>query len=1092
MIKQSKKSTEISFPVDCFRYACFLLVFFSPLAGTLLATDLPAGFSETRIADDLNPTTMVFAPDGRLFLCEKQGRILVIENGSVLPTPLIDFSDKVDSWNERGLNGICLDPDFPHNGYVYLYYTAKSPSHNRVSRFTVSGNTAPAASEKVILDITELSSIGWHNGGGLCFGKDGKLYIATGENADGSNAQNTSNLLGKILRVNADGSIPANNPNYKTFTGTNRAIVALGLRNPFALAAHPTSGLIYINDVGAKYEQVERYDSDVTPISINYGWPKFDGPLGRPSTLTGYRDPEYAYDHGSGEGTALCGGGFYALKHSAPAAFPPNYHGVYFFTDYRGWIKYIDPANPGKRFDFAKDINRPIDVKMAPDGSLWYIARAGKGGGSDSDNTATTDGSLWRIYWTGSGGPTKLEFSTQPSSQNVGGTLAPALRVAVQDSKGNTFTYSNAPITIAISNNSGSAILGGTLTRNAVDGIATFNDLHLDRPGSGYQLRCTSADLKSRTTNSFDIAAKVSAPTITPRSGTYTDSAWVQISSATGGARVRYTSDGTEPTSLSAVYSEPFQITGTSIIKAFAETPGLSNSDVSMVELSIVGKQPYGIDYRAEVTGVKMPPHNGSGIPKTLAGTGFFKSVGNLAAKPGVIPYDVNSPLWSDGAQKFRWVALPDRSQIGFAADGEYQWPGGTVFVKHFELVTNEQTKAKRRLETRLLVLDPSGGNGYGVTYKWRSDESGAELLTSGLDEQIDVIGKDGRIRSQVWHYPSQEECLQCHTTKSGFVLGANTRQLNSEFRYPSGRTDNQIRTWNYLQMFTSNVHEGSIEGYKRLVKLEDAGAGLEDRVRSYWDSNCAFCHRPGGTGSQWDARYDTPLIDQNSIQAAVRETYGIADAKVVAPGDLPKSIMHLRMISSQATQRMPPVGRNVVDTTAVNAISKWIESLPKAKGSSIVSGQVYYLTAKHSNKRLEIPVAGIHRDGTGAQQWSDRSSSKDGDRNQQWRFDDMGGGSWRLINVASGKALDVPNNSNANSVQLQQYSENGGDNQLWAIAQTGDGYFTITSKQSGKNLDVDGANTDDGAEVHQFQHSGNDNQCWGISAHVGLRGRRR
>lgn len=215
---------------------------------------LPGGFAEAQVASGLNPTTMAFAPDGRLFLCEKQGRIRVVKNGVMLATPLVDFTSAVDSWNERGLGSVCVDPSFASNGFIYVYYTAKSPaSHNRVSRFTVSGDTASAGSELVLIDLTNLSSIGWHNGGGLRFGKDGKLYISTGENATGSNAQNTGNLLGKVLRLNKDGSIPADNPNYTTFSGNNRAIVAMGLRNPFSMAVQPGSGLLYINEVGASW-----------------------------------------------------------------------------------------------------------------------------------------------------------------------------------------------------------------------------------------------------------------------------------------------------------------------------------------------------------------------------------------------------------------------------------------------------------------------------------------------------------------------------------------------------------------------------------------------------------------------------------------------------------------------------------------------------------------------------------------------------------------------------------------------------------------------------------------------------------------------
>ena len=571
---------------------------------------------------------MAFAPDGRLFLCEKQGRILVIQNGSALQTPLIDFSSNVDSWNERGLGGICLDPDFASNGYLYVYYTAKDPSHNRVSRFTVTGDTAAADSEQIILDIDDLSSIGWHNGGGIGFGKDGKLYVATGENADGGNAQNPNNLLGKLLRLNPDGSIPSDNPNYKQYSGRHRSIVALGLRNPFAVSMQANNGLIYVNNVGAKYEEIERYDSDVTPQSINYGWPKLDGPRGRQSAPSDYRDAAHAYDHGSGEGTALCGGDFYAFKALGGEEFPANYQGLYFFSDYRGWIKCIDPQVPSQRIDFADKIDRPIDVQFAPDGSMWYIARAGQGGGSDQDNTLTSNGSLWRVSWTGAGGPTQLAFAAQPSSSNVGGVITPAVRVVVQDAKGETAVSSDAVVTISSSNASEPETLRGTLTRKAIDGVATFDDLRLDRPGQNYKLISASPDLTSRTSEAFHVFAKVDTPSISPRNGAYSSPVWVQLSSATKSAKIRYTTDGSTPTESSAIYTEPFQVTRTSVVKAHAERSNLANSDVFATELTITGNAPYGMDFRPEIAEVALPAVNGPDVPRSLSRVGLFRDVG--------------------------------------------------------------------------------------------------------------------------------------------------------------------------------------------------------------------------------------------------------------------------------------------------------------------------------------------------------------------------------------------------------------------------------------------------------------------------------
>jgi hypothetical protein len=209
-------------------------------AGVEAAT-LPAGFSETLVTNGLSsPTSMDFAPDGRLFVCLQGGQLRVIKNGSLLPTPFVSLT--VNSAGERGLLGVAFDPNFATNNFVYVYYTATSPAiHNRVSRFTANGDVAVAGSELVLLDLENLGATN-HNGGAIHFGPDAKLYIAVGENAVPSNSQTLTNRLGKFLRINSDGSIPTDNPFFNTATGVNRSIWALGLRNPFTFAFQPGTG----------------------------------------------------------------------------------------------------------------------------------------------------------------------------------------------------------------------------------------------------------------------------------------------------------------------------------------------------------------------------------------------------------------------------------------------------------------------------------------------------------------------------------------------------------------------------------------------------------------------------------------------------------------------------------------------------------------------------------------------------------------------------------------------------------------------------------------------------------------------------------
>ena len=315
-----------------------------------------------------NPTAMQFAPDGRLFIAEQGGDLRVFKNGTLLSAPFVSLD--VDDDGERGLLGVAFDPDFAANQFVYVYYTVPgSPAHNRVSRFTASGDVAAAGSELFILDLTDLSGATNHNGGALHFGPDGRLYIAVGENANGSHAQSMANLLGKMLRINRNGTIPSDNPFFGSASGNNRAIWALGLRNPFTFAFQPDTSRMFINDVGQN--TWEEINDGIA--GANYGWPTTEGA----TTNVNFRNPLYAYQHGAGNptGCAITGGAFY---NPATAQFPADHLGDYFFADYcGGWIWRYDPAAPPATAtaEFKTGISSPVDLKVTDDGSLYYLAR---------------------------------------------------------------------------------------------------------------------------------------------------------------------------------------------------------------------------------------------------------------------------------------------------------------------------------------------------------------------------------------------------------------------------------------------------------------------------------------------------------------------------------------------------------------------------------------------------------------------------------------------------------------------------------------------------------------------------------------------
>ena len=328
---------------------------------TTYAATLPAGFTETEISGLSNPTAMEIAPDGRIFVCQQGGSLRVIKNGALLATPFITLN--VDPNGERGLLGIAFEPNFATNNFLYLYYTVPiDPRHNRVSRFTANGDVVVPGSETIIMELENLTSATNHNGGGLHFGPDGKLYVAVGENATASNAQTLSNRLGKMLRINADGSIPTDNPFFNQAVGNNRSIWAFGLRNPFTFAFQPGTGRMFINDVGeGTWEEI----NDGIAGS-NYGWPDSEGPTSNPA----FRAPLFAYTHAFG--CAIAGGAFY---NPATVQFPPSFVGKYFFADLcSGWIHFFDPAT-GTVSDFASGISLPVDLKVGADGSLYYLSR---------------------------------------------------------------------------------------------------------------------------------------------------------------------------------------------------------------------------------------------------------------------------------------------------------------------------------------------------------------------------------------------------------------------------------------------------------------------------------------------------------------------------------------------------------------------------------------------------------------------------------------------------------------------------------------------------------------------------------------------
>lgn len=897
----------------------------------------------------------------RLFVCGREGQVESFDNDPAVAskTMVLDLSAHCQGWDDCGLLGLAFHPDFgkpgsPNRGTFFVWYTYSdhpinnngnrvNPNtflHDRLSRFTIpdGSQVADLASEVVLIDQDDRNV--YHNGGGMFFGPDRFLYLSLGD--EGGAYDNYENgqkidksLFSGVIRIDVDCDssrshpIPRQPKNGRTahyfipddnpFVGVKDALeefYAIGLRNPHRMTYDAPTRSILVGNVGQDaWEEV-----DLIKRGHNYRWSYLEGthpgPHPKPDQLIGIEEPPiYEYPHANGN-SCVIGGYVYRGRQF------PELVGKYIFGD-----------NTSSR--------------------IWVM-----------------DG--WQDYK-----PVVKQLCRMP--------------------------------------------------RGGYSGLSSFG---VDNADEIYMCQL----------------------------------GW---------------HDG-------------------AIFKLVRTAPALRDRLQD-----------------------KVPP--------LLSKTGAFQNVRTLKPAPGLIPYTVNSPLWSDGAVKTRWAAVPDDVEPGdddtpgdagrvkFSPTGSFTFPAGTVFVKHFDLPMDDRDPSKtRRVETRLLVRDPDGAV-YGATYRWRRDNSDADLLYSSATEDFtiptsqdvgaltaadigapDIAGStevhEGRyqlsaggadvfgtsdqcqfasrnvqgdfdltvkvdsitntnpftkaglmaresrdpasryifafaypansiptgdrgadfqwrpspgapaeaahppvrntlpntwlrlrrggntfsgfisadsdtwtslgqetiempqtielglaltshdaaakatasfqnlafVRTQTWTFPSPSDCLTCHTPAAGYVLGVNARQLNGEFLYPSTRRrDNQLRAWQHAGLFNGSVTEHDVMRSPKLAHLNDTSTSLELRARSYLDSNCAQCHRPGTAGAYFDARFDIPLEKQNLIDGPLRTALGGPAEKVIAPGDVEHSMLYRRMTTNVWNQRMPPLARSIKDEQAAKVMAEWIKSLP-------------------------------------------------------------------------------------------------------------------------------------------------------------------
>ncbi len=352
-----------------------------------------------------------------------------------------------------------------------------------------------------------------------------------------------------------------------------------------------------------------------------------------------------------------------------------------------------------------------------------------------------------------------------------------------------------------------------------------------------------------------------------------------------------------------------------SIARNTTPTVTLGNGLATGLQISSFGQDTDGEVYVVHLGGTLHRLVQGTGggrqIPAQLSQTGCVNAATPTQPAAGLIPYAPNAPFFSDGAVKTRWLALPDGQRIVIDANNDFDFPNGSVLVKNFSL-------GALLVETRLFMRH-SDGTWAGYTYEWNA---------GGTDATRVVGGKTVQVAGQTWEFPSEAQCLQCHTAAAGRSLGLEIGQLNGDFGYPTGRTANQLTTLNAIDTLTPALTQTPAQ----LPMIPDpfGSAALGSRARAYLHTNCANCHRPSGPApSDLDLRYTTALAATNACDVTpTLGNLGITDPRIIAPGSAARSVAVARM-NRLGADAMPPLSRHLIDTAGVQLLTDWVNGLP-------------------------------------------------------------------------------------------------------------------------------------------------------------------
>lgn len=391
---------------------------------------------------------------------------------------------------------------------------------------------------------------------------------------------------------------------------------------------------------------------------------------------------------------------------------------------------------------------------------------------------------------------------------------------------------------------------------------------------------------------------------------------------------------GNQLTELQGKYLVADTYGGGGIIAAFTETsPGVWSGQRLTTRSQIVdfgtdprNGEPLLCSLQGTIWRIVRTGTSGTQPPATLSATGAFSNTSNLTPATGLVAYEPNVSFWSDGAVKSRWFAIRNLTDtFTFSADGNWTFPTGMVWVKHFDLDLGDPP-VRRRIETRFLVKTAS--DVYGLSYRWSNIAPG-----SGAQTDAALVAESGVTEvlpgsTQTWRFPSRGECRTCHTAVGGFALSFNTRQLNREGTF-GAQTLNQLTALSNAGFCTSPItNVATLPAY---AAASDRTQSLELRARSYLAVNCVGCHQPGGPAlGHWDARITTPTPEANLIDGPLVSHGGDPLSRFLVMGDAPAfgqptRSMVLRRIRGDGMPRMPPLATYQRDLAGEALLMAWI-----------------------------------------------------------------------------------------------------------------------------------------------------------------------